>query len=303
MGVSDQMMNKSAIDDNFKKPDKALTISKKNFFFIVFAVTILQLGDTAVLWLMGTNKDVSSHSYGDSFLFSAVIFGILKCAYDKLLVKGATTDRWEKGSTKPSEKEEDCQQSATCVVDMMKVKGPPTSTKTHNKTDNTRIQEVIRYIKEVVRTSEPEQPGCEATIWVSSWSRSPCLNPKAKKFIPLRTYWLSTLDSNSAPFMPQRCAKKEEQLLKSEFGGSDTGEVVYRSNHWLTEIGFESKKLEYGLSDKKMQMPETMHAHKRAQGVKNQKAFVKKLQTSNLQSKKWVPKSTMLQPNNLHFRK
>jgi len=265
MGVTDQKVNTSSFDHGLKKPNKALTISKKNLFLIGFVVITLQVADTGILWLMGLN----SHSSGDSFVFSAIVFAILKCTYDKCTSKGGKVREAEKA---PTEEEEDCRKSATYVVD----------TKFRNQF---RFREPLAPKKTQNTGAQPEQDGCGVgcgpTIWVSSWWRPQCLNPKATKFTPLHTYWKRTLNSNSQPFWPQETVKKEKELLKSESGGSDAGEVVYRSSHWLTEIGFENKQKE---------PPKTLYGPKRSHWFT--KAAMVKYKRQEPQQSKWVPKSS-----------
>lgn len=288
MSVTDQKMNTNLFVDDLKKPDRALMISKKNLFFISFAVITLQVADTAILWLMGSDKGLNSPGTGDSFLFSAVIFAILKFTYDKCISKGSKKCKEEKQEEKQEEVtpdvwEEDCRKSATYVVDTMKVKGPP-----HSKKPSTRTQ------KKDIQTQKPAQSGCEATIWVASWWRPPCLNPKAKKFEPEYNYRASTLNSNSSPFWPQQMAKKEKELLESESCGNDAGEVVYRSSHWLTEIGFQNKQKD--LLPSRLEKPQKKNVPKRsksAERAKVQKAALVKRQEP--QTRKWVPKSSTIQ--------
>eukprot|EP00746_Dinoflagellata_sp_MGD_P165305 gnl/MRDRNA2_/MRDRNA2_94498_c0_seq1.p1 gnl/MRDRNA2_/MRDRNA2_94498_c0~~gnl/MRDRNA2_/MRDRNA2_94498_c0_seq1.p1 ORF type:complete len:283 (-),score=61.59 gnl/MRDRNA2_/MRDRNA2_94498_c0_seq1:87-935(-) len=280
MSLTDQKMHTNVFDDNINKPNKSSTISKKNLFFIAFAVIILQVADTAILWLLGSDKGLNSHGSGDSLLFTGVIFAILKCTYDKCSRKGGKNCKKEKQEEVTQEVwEEDCRKSATYVVDTMKVKGPPPRINTTS----------IRTQKKGIHT---KKSGCEATIWVSSWWRPPCLNPKARKFEPWYTYMASTLNSNSAPFWPQEMANKEKELLESESGGIDAGEVVYRSSHWLKEIGFENKQKD----PVPMQAEKTQKPSKRSKSVERAKVQ-KELQPrkcvpkSDAQPKKWVPKS------------
>lgn len=257
MGVTDQKMNARLFGEDIKKPDrsaKSLAISKKNIFFIIFAVITLQGADTVILWLMGARSTSSS---GDSFMFSAVVFGILKCVYDKCFSKRGQVCKDDAEPT--GDEEEDCRKSATYVVDTMKVKGPPRSS----------------AMKANKRNQNPTT-GCEATIWVSSWWRPQCLSAKATKFTPVRTYRASTLNSDSPVFVPHEFAMKEEELLKSQSGEAETGEVVYRSKHWLNEIGSPNDELP----------PEPKAARNLTRSSKP--CTLQKAKKS--QPKKWVPK-------------
>lgn len=284
MVVTDQKMNTSLFIDDLKKPTKTLSISKRNIFFIVFAVIALQVSDAAVHWLMGGHSGLHSLFSGDSVLFSAAMFVILKCAYDECVRAGCTKCNKEELHTEENEEEEDYRKSATCVVDTMKVKGPPPSSRTCTR-PSTRIQkkgfQIQQQLKNIMQ--QPQQLGYEAPIWVASWWRATCLNPKASKFTPLCTYGPGMLTSSSAPFWPQEMAKKEEELLKSESGSRDAGEVVYRSNYWMTEIGFENmQKDSLPLKAEKMQKLGKKDAPKWS------KSKVQKPQQG-----KWVQKSSM----------
>jgi len=248
MGVSDKMPTKRFDADITKPGAKGLKISKKNLFFLVFAVLILQVADTGILWLMGTSK--SSQFSGDTFMFSAVIFCILKYSYDKY----RSDKDFEQEDTE--EVEYDCRQSATVVVDTMKV-----------RTHFTRpAKKSLKPINE-----SDLQP---VTIWVSSWLRAPALNPKAKKFVPCCSS-VNTLDSDAPAFVPQAHAQKEKQLLASE--SCDPGDVVYRSQHWVNQLGSPQKT-----QDSKSKSPDSKeNAPKKSKSPEPAKLS---------KAKKWRPK-------------
>jgi len=251
VGVNDLGKHTDLFDKDLKKPEaRSVQISKKNILFIAFAVIFLQVADTVVLWLMGASK--SSTFSGDSLMFSAVTFGILKFIYDKYFLRSCKSRVNEDSNADEVQGEttadHEYQQSATVVVDTMKVKSPPPRNSPKVKSPRPRIRKL---------SNKTKQAGCEATVWVSSWLRGVALNAKAKKFVPHNTFWMSTLDSaapafvpwaqatlnSGAPvFVPQAHAKKEEEMLKSESGGTNAGPVVYRSSHWLNEIGSQEKQ-------------------------------------------------------------
>jgi len=234
MGVNCPETHSTFIHEDLKKRDaNSLKIGKKNLLFIAFAVIVLQVADTVMIWLMGSSQSSTSQFSGDSFMFTAAVFGICKGIYDKFFSNKAKVGVQEASNADEVEEEslseDEYHQSATVVVDTMKYK-----TWTHTK--KSKQAEVSKYGK-----PNNEAAGSEATIWLSSWLRAPSLNPKAKKFMPNCSHWMSALDSGASVFVPQAHVKKEEQMLKSEFGEEDAGSVVYRSNHWLNEIGSQEK--------------------------------------------------------------
>merc|ERR1719375_853712 len=178
---------------------------------------------------MGSSKYNSTQFSGDSMMFSAVMFVVLKCLHDKYHVnKGKVSVEEASNADEVGEKvpaDADCLQSATVVVDTMKVKPPPDFAKSSEKNAK-RLENVRNKLKKRTWSLQHQS---EATIWLSSWMRTPALNPKAKKFMPYCSHWLSTLDSDAPVFVPRNSeyAKKEKDLLKSQSGGVDTGAVVY----------------------------------------------------------------------------
>lgn len=245
MGVNRPETHSTLIHEDLKKRDaNSLKIGKKNLLFIAFAVIVLQVADTVMIWLMGSSQSSTSQFSGDSFMFTAAVFGICKGIYDKFFSNKAKVGVQEASIADEVEEEalseDEYHQSATVVVDTMKYK-----TWTHTK--KSKQAEVSKYGgSEAIQSKLDYSPineaaGSEATIWLSSWLRAPSLNPKAKKFMPNCSHWMSTLDSGASVFVPQAHVKKEEQMLKSEFGDEDAGSVVYRSNRWLNEIGSQEK--------------------------------------------------------------
>lgn len=260
MGVNNQEMPICHFDEDLKKPkkeDKSHTFSKKSLFFVASAVIVLQGFDTAMLWLMGTSQNSNSLFSGDSFMFSAVTFGILKCIYDKFFLKSGKVQQQEAKADEVEEltAEDECQEGATLVKDKKvkdtKFKAPAHSTNTSK-----------------IRKQRPMVSGrSEATIWVSSWLRAPALNPNAKKFEPQYSHWgSSTLDSGAPAFVPHATAQKEKQVLLSESGGADAGAVMYRSKHWMNEIGIQEKqpKAKSPEAKKKSTSPDTKEARKKS---------------------------------------
>lgn len=216
MGISKQEAPDNLFDEDLKKPGpKSLKLSKKNLGFLALAIITLQVADAGLLWVVGAPKD---SQYADSgihghFMSSAVIFCILKFIYTKYKALDETTEE--------AEIEEDFRQSATQVVDTMKVKRPQEFAPRGAKTEKIN--------------SKPTN-----AQWVPDWLRPPSLNPRAKKFVPAGPS--NTLDSDSPAFLPHAYAQKEVQLLKSEYGGDHAGAVVYRSRHWLNEICPDTKE-------------------------------------------------------------
>jgi len=237
MGINNQEMPNCHFDDAIKKPGpKSRRLNKKFLVFLAFAAIILQVADTAVLWLVGSSKSsqfMGSGVHGDIFMFTAVIFCMLNGIYTKFFLKSRKVCVAEESTaeTVPEEPAEDIQQSATTVVDTMKVKGPqeffPRSAKTTKKAASTQRNSWLRA----------SMPGFTT------------LNAKAKKFLPLAPN--GTLDSDASVFVPHAHVQKEEQLLQSEFGGKYAGPVVYRSTHWLKEICPDTKKPDIKVAVKK----------------------------------------------------
>jgi len=284
MGITNQEMPKSHFDEAVKKPGpQSARLSKKNLVFLVFAVIILQVADTIVLWLVGASASLQatgSAIHADMFTFSAVIFGILKLIYDKGFSKRpkvCVTPAVEEASSAEEVPTDDFRQSATRVVDTIKVKGPgdfnpvQRSAKTTSRSAQSKSQPPvpIEYIAKVARMSTSTKP-----VWVESRKRAlmpefATLSAKAKKFVP--SQYSGTLDTHASVFMPHAHVKKEEQLLKSEYGAEYAGDVVYRSRHWLKEICPSTKK-----SRKTSKSPEPV-------------VLVKAVKAPA--AKKWVPKN------------
>jgi hypothetical protein len=219
MDISKQEMPTDSFDVDMKKQGpKALKLSTKNLTFIAFAIVTLQVAEVGLQWLVG-----GSASQQDTFMYAIVVFVISKCIYSKYCLKDAKV----KGTPKDDEASEE--------VEAEEQQGSPVRDTQAYKSVNQTVTRPAR--------STPVVPAGEKGNWIPKWVKDSApqrLNAKAKKFVPAGPS--NTLDSEAPLFLPTAQQVEEYELLKSESGGEATGEIVYRSRHWLQEIRSDTNK-------------------------------------------------------------
>lgn len=251
-------MRRKLFDEDLKAK-----LSKSNLGFFAFAIFVLHVADAGLLSLVGASTGSEYTESGmQTFVYFAVMMYILK-SYFKYCIKSTKAVCVEAQST--DEVPEQTAEPATKVVDTVQVQGPPRSAWQPKNASWT--PKSGKWVPKWLRQAMPRKlnpkaekfvpsglnpkaekfvpagPSCgldSAPEWLKTAVRAKELNPKAKKFVPAGPS--NTLNSNSPVFVPTAMAEKEQELLKSTCGGDEAGDVVYRSNRWISEICPGTKK-------------------------------------------------------------
>merc|ERR1719160_2102619 len=252
--------------------DPSLKMSKRNICFIFFAGFVLQITDTILNWMAGDfkNSDNFTQEGGDTFLIPAGLLCILIWAYSN----------WFEQRKNSNEEEAEKELPEQTIQTRRKISRSPEREIPKTMVEDMQERSNAKWWREIPkcppgpqqgrRTSKSPEPAKQFTMSASAKefimsTLNPSapefmmsgLNAKARKFVPCfldstrssvlhsnaPAFHSSVLHSDAPAFIPVAHVLKEKKLLETESGENDAGDVLYRSTHWVNEIGSDKTRL------------------------------------------------------------